>query len=71
MSRKRQRVSEDTESSVHEPGPEKQVNGLGDDQAPSSEPLEFSMETLNQIHTTCTMSTLVQQPLLEGTPFPS
>src|SRR5277367_1506624 len=71
MSRKRKRVPEETVPGIKEPD-ENQVNGIVDDQAPLPlQPLEFSMETLNQIHTTCTTSIPVQQPLLEGTPpFP-
>jgi len=69
MSRKRKRPSEDTEPAIEELDREQQVNGVSQDPAPLPPPLEFSIETLNQIHTACTTATPVQQPLLEGKPF--
>jgi hypothetical protein len=69
MSRKRKRQSEDLESSPKQADHEKEVNGNVDDPISSIQPLEFSVETLSQIHTACSTSIPVQQPLLEGIPF--
>src|ERR1700685_1510330 len=66
MSRKRKRPSEDLESAATQPNHEAEVNGIVDDPAPPPQPLEFSVETLKQIHTACSTSIPVQQPLLDG-----
>jgi len=68
MSRKRKRLSEDLESAAKQPNHETEANGIVDDPAPPPQPLEFSVETLKQIHTACSTSIPVQKPLLEGTP---